>query len=218
MSDEINPTQSSYDEIADEYTQRISDELKYKPLERELLARFTAGISGEIADVGCGPGHITRYLHDLGAQAFGVDLSPGMIEQAARRNPGIRFEQGDMRALRSDDESLGGLVVLYSIIHIPREEVTDVLRELRRVLKPGGQVLIGFHKGREYLHQAELWGKAVNLDFYFFEPDEMSRYLETAGFTIVEVIERAPYPEVEYQSHRAYMWAKKPEQRLAVSD
>jgi len=210
MNSEVNPTQSSYDEVADEYTQRIGDELKHKPLERELLARFAAGISGEIADVGCGPGHITRYLHDQGANAFGIDLSGGMIEQAARRNPGIRFEQGDMRALSSDDNSLGGLVVLYSIIHIPRNEVVKVLREFRRVLKPTGQLLIGFHKGQEILHQAELWGKVVNLDFVFFEPDEMVRYLKTAGFDTVEVIERSPYPDVEYQSHRAYVWARKP--------
>jgi ubiquinone/menaquinone biosynthesis C-methylase UbiE len=216
MSSEVNPTQSSYDEVADEYTQRIGGELEHKPLERELLARFAKGISGEIADVGCGPGHITRYLHDQGADAFGIDLSSGMIEQAARKNPGIRFEQGDMRALNSDDSSLGGLVVLYSIIHIPRHDVTRVLREFLRVLKPGGQILIGFHKGQEILHQAEMWGKVVNLDFVFFEPDEMAGYLKTAGFEIVEVIERAPYPEVEYQSHRAYVWARKPGK--AISD
>lgn len=209
VDDQAKNTQESYDNIAAEYDKRISDELDHKPLERDLLDRFVASVQGRLCDLGCGPGHVTRYLHAQGADAFGIDLSPGMVEQAKLRNPGIAFEQGDMRALDQDDDSLGGIVLLYSIIHIPRDEVTDVLRELRRALKPGGHLLIGFHKGQEILHQAELWGKAVNLDFYFFEPDEMAGYLRQAGFEVAEVIERPPYPEVEYQSHRAYVWAKK---------
>ena len=210
MDDYGKQTSDSYDRVAAEYDQRIGDELDHKPLERDLLDRFVASVEGRICDLGCGPGHVTRYLHERGADAFGIDLSPGMIEQAKLRNPSLTFEQGDMRALKLDDDSLGGILLLYSIIHIPRDEVTGVLRELRRVLKPGGQLLVGFHKGQEILHQAELWGKVVNLDAYFFEPDEMTRYLEAAGFDIAEVIERPPYPEVEYQSHRAYIWAQKP--------
>jgi SAM-dependent methyltransferase len=204
-------TSDSYDEVAAEYDKHIGDELDHKPLERDLLDRFAREVTGKICDLGCGPGHITRYLHEHGADVFGIDLSPGMVEQAARRNPGVPFEQGDMRALELEDSSLGGIVLLYSIIHIPRDEVAGVLGELRRVLQPGGLLLVGFHKGQERLHQAEMWGKAVNLDFYFFEPDEMAGYLRAAGFEVTEVVERAPYPEIEYQSHRAYVWAKKPE-------
>ena len=211
VDDQAKNTRESYDNVAAEYDKRISDELDHKPLERDLLDRFVANVPGRICDLGCGPGHVTRYLRGQGADAFGIDLSPGMVEQAKLRNPGITFEQGDMRALDQEDDALGGIVLLYSIIHIPRDEVTDVLRELRRVLKPGGHLLIGFHKGQEILHQAELWGKAVNLDFYFFEPDEMAGYLRQAGFEVTEIIERPPYPEVEYQSHRAYVWAHKSE-------
>lgn len=211
MHDYGKQTSDSYDKIAAEYDQQVGDELDHKPLERDLLDRFVGKVEGRICDVGCGPGHITRYLRQRGADAFGIDLSPGMVERAKTRNPGVTFEQGDMRALDLEDGSLGGIVLLYSIIHIPRDEATDVLRELGRVLKPGGHLLVGFHKGQEILHQAELWGKDVNLDFYFFEPDEMATYLRDAGFVVTDVIERAPYPDVEYQSHRAYVWAKKPE-------
>jgi hypothetical protein len=48
------------------------------------------------------------------------------------------------------------------------------------------------------------------LDFIFFETEEMKRYLETAGFKLEEVIERDPYPDVEYPSRRAYIFAGKP--------
>src|SRR5262249_35090549 len=108
MNADTNPTQSSYDKVAAEYTRQIMNELDHKPLERQLLERFAASTSGRICDLGCGPGHVARYLHDHGADAFGIDLSPGMVEQARQHHPGIDFQQGDMRALKLDDNSLGG--------------------------------------------------------------------------------------------------------------
>jgi len=51
---------------------------------------------------------------------------------------------------------------------------------------------------------------AVSMDFYYFEPKEMEEYLSSAGFECIETIVRPPYPEVEYQSQRAYIFARKP--------
>ena len=101
---------ASYDRLAGEYAKHLFDELSHKPLDRQLLARFaqeTRGL-GPVCDLGCGPGHVTRYLRSLGAEAFGVDLSAGMVEQAGRLNPGIEFREGDMRSLDAEDGSWGG--------------------------------------------------------------------------------------------------------------
>jgi SAM-dependent methyltransferase len=202
-------TQASYDRVAAEYGRQFSHELDHKPLEREMLDRFAASVTGRICDLGCGPGQTAAYLHMRGTNVFGLDLSPGMIEQARRLHPDITFEQGDMRALKLDTDSLGGIVAFYCIIHIPRGEVTDVLQELKRVLKPGGRLLVGFHRGQGVLHRDELWGKAVSLDFTLFEAEEMNGYLQEAGFTVEEIIQREPYPEIEYPSQRAYLFARK---------
>jgi SAM-dependent methyltransferase len=204
--------QRSYDRIADEYARRIYDELQHKPLDRQLLDRFAASVRdlGPACDMGCGPGHVARYLHDHGANVLGVDLSPGMIELARRLNPGIEFRQGNMLALNVEGDAWGGVAAFYSIIHIPREDIVAALHELKRVLRPGGLLLLVFHIGDEIVHRDELWGVPVNLDFVFFQPEEMVAYLESAGFEIEDVIVRWPYKDVEHQSRRCYIVAKKP--------
>jgi SAM-dependent methyltransferase len=112
----------SYDVIAAEYARRIFDELKDKPFDRELLDQFAlqAGNSGLVCDLGCGPGHIARYLRDRGTRAFGVDLPAGMLEQARARNPDIPFVQGSMLAMGLRSESLAAVAAFYSIIHPAR--------------------------------------------------------------------------------------------------
>jgi SAM-dependent methyltransferase len=213
MQADSESTRASYDLVAPEYTRLISDELKGKPLDRELLDRFAARVAGKgvVCDLGCGPGHVARYLHGRGAEVFGIDLSPAMLEQARQINPGIEFREGNMSALDLPDGVLAGIVAFYSIIHIPREDVAVVLQEMRRVLQPGGLLLLAFHRGSDVVHLDEWWGQAVSLDFAFFERDEMEGYLRQAGFAIEESIERAPYPEVEHQSHRIYIFAHKPQ-------
>lgn len=214
MSDDITRSvRGSYDQIADEYARRIFNELCNKPLDQELLNRFIAEVSGrgDVCDMGCGPGHVARYLRDKGATVFGLDLSPGMLEQARQLNPDIKFREGNMIALDLKDGSLAAITAFYAIVNLPKWSLPLVFRELERVLQPGGFLLLTFHTGNEVLHQDELWGRSICMDFFLFQPSEIQQYLEAAGLVVEETIEREPYaPEVEYQSRRAYVFARKP--------
>lgn len=210
MSEEL---QSSYDRVAEDYAAQFRDEMDKKPFDRKMLDWFAekVGDLGIICDMGCGPGQIARYLFDHGAKVCGIDLSPGMVERAQSLNPGISFRQGNMLALDNiADNFFGGVAAFYSIIHVPRPVLNQALAELRRVLIPGGILLLTFHIGQEIKHLDEWWGKEVSLDFIFYETEEMKEQLKMVGFELEEVIEREPYSEVEYQSRRAYIFARKP--------
>jgi len=203
--------QVSYDRIADEYVRRIYRELQHKPLDRKLLDRFCAALRdvGPACDIGCGPGHVTRYLHDQGVEICGIDLSSKMVERARHLNPRIEFRTGDMTKLDVAEATWAGIVAFYSLIHISCEEMVRALTELRRVLRPGGLLLLSFHIGNEAVHLDEMWGHKVSLDFFFFQPEEMASFLTLAGFEIEDIIERDPYPEVEHQSRRSYIFSRR---------
>lgn len=203
---------ASYDALADEYARRIFNELHSKPFDRKLLNRFAAEVSGhgQVCDMGCGPGHVARYLRDTGTMVFGLDLSPRMVEQARKLSPEIEFREGNMMSLDLSDGILAGITAFYAIVNIPKAALPSVFREMHRALQPGGLLLLAFHAGNEVLHEEELWGRTIALDFFLLQPSEIREYLEAAGLLVEEIIEREPYaPEVEYQSRRAYIFARK---------
>ena len=213
MQDETSKSiRESYDRIAEEYARRIFDELQHKPFDRQLLDRFASLIpkDGEACDMGCGPGHVARYLHDAGASIWGLDLSPAMLTEARRLNPRMFFREGNMLALDIPDASLSAITAFYAIVNLPKSSLPAVFSEMARVLESRGRLLLAYHTGDEVLREEELWGYKISMDFFLFRTDEIKKLLESAGFLIEEIAERDPYPDVEYPSHRTYILARKP--------
>ncbi|MEO6509964.1 MAG: DUF480 domain-containing protein, partial [Nocardioides sp.] len=90
---------ATYDAVATAYGDRLGDELDRKPFDRWLLGRVAAASPGPVVDVGTGPGHVAAYLAVAGADVTGVDLSPGMVEEARRRFPDLTFTVGSLTGL-----------------------------------------------------------------------------------------------------------------------
>jgi SAM-dependent methyltransferase len=211
-ADFVAATRDSYDALAAEHAEVVASGLEDKPLDRALLATFAelvqAGGGGPVADVGCGSGRVTVLLSRQGLDAFGVDLSPGMLTLARRLYPELRFDEGSMLALDSPDGSLGGVLAYYSIIHIPWEQRAQVFAEFHRVLAPGGVLMLVFQVGDERAQRTEYEGTPVDLDFYRQQPEEVAELLRAGGFEIwmTAVRGRADREKTD----QGYLLARKP--------
>jgi SAM-dependent methyltransferase len=208
----LTDTRAAYDATVVEYAGMVSADLLDKPLDRALLAAFAelvcAAGNVRVADVGCAPGRVTILLHQLGLDAFGIDLSPGMVAHARRTYPGLCFEVGSMLALELPDNFLGGLLTYYSIIHIPWDRRPEVFTEFHRVLVPGGQLMLVFQIGDDRSHRDEAFGRAISLDWYRQQPDEVAQLLRDAGFdTWATAVRESNGTE---KTRQGYILARKP--------
>jgi SAM-dependent methyltransferase len=187
--DWLTDTRTSYDTVAVAYADLVRGAIAREQYIRTALSLFADTVrgagGGPVADVGCGPGHVTAHLHTLGVDAFGVDLSPGMVDVARRDHPGLRFEVGSMTDLRLPDGSLAGLVAWQSLIHIPDDEVPAVFGHFHRVLRPGGPLQLLFHVGAGSRLKTEGYGgHPMQVHVHRRQPEQVVSWLRAAGFEV----------------------------------
>ncbi|MFI6741555.1 class I SAM-dependent methyltransferase [Nonomuraea sp. NPDC050451] len=203
----LTTTAEAYDAVAVIYAEFVQGALDRQPLDRAALAAFAefvrTGDAGTlVAELGCGPGHMTEHLRDLGLDAFGIDLSPAMIKLAREAYPDLRFEVGSMDALDLADGGLGGILSWYSVIHTPPQELPPYFAEFHRVLAPGGYLLLGFFESEG--------GPVVEFDHkvtpaYRWPIDDLAELMHKAGFVEVGRMLREPQEGERFRQGRLLM-------------
>ena len=202
----LTATAEAYDAVAVLYADLFRDSLDRLPLDRAILAAFAESVraagAGPVAELGCGPGHVTAHLRDLGLNAFGVDLSPRMIELARAAYPDLRFEVGSMHALDLPDGELGGILSWYSVIHTPPRELPPYFAEFRRVLAPCGLLLLGFFESggdpvTEFDHKAA--------PAYCWPIDDLAELAREADFREIGRMLREPLEGERFRQGRLLM-------------
>lgn len=211
--DFLTTTREGYDRTAEAYAERFHRYLDDKPLDLAMLNAFAALVvmtaNKRVIDVGCGTGATTEILRTHAVDAFGIDLSSKMIDEARRLNPDLRFQIGSMTHLDIPDTSVGGVCAWYSIIHIPDEHLDEVFDEFSRVLIPGGLVLLAFQVGDQPRVLREAFDRQVELTFFRRRPDDVAHRLARAGLQRYAQLVREPNSDSFESTAHAYLIARK---------
>jgi SAM-dependent methyltransferase len=233
---DVEKLRRSFDLIAEEYAAVFFCELDSKPFDRDRLRQFARACTsgGIVVDVGCGPGHVGRFVagerliasegqmageRRMAAErgiagepaetprVLGVDVSEASVRVARRLNPSLAFVAADMRALPLHDGAGAGLVAFYSVIYWDRETTNAILQEFRRVLRVGGPLLLAVHAGEGSERFTEFHGKRIDVTLWYHQPQRLAADVEAAGFSIDAVETRPPY-DFEHPTTRLYVAAR----------
>jgi ubiquinone/menaquinone biosynthesis C-methylase UbiE len=123
------------------------DRVWFCPEKERLITRYFSNKNAKILDIGCGLGRTTQPLSDMGFEVIGIDVSEAMINKARAKFPTIDFRIGDAYDLPFRDEAFEYTLFSFNgIDHIhPERRRIQALREIHRVLKPGGLFLFSSH-------------------------------------------------------------------------
>ncbi|WP_040788110.1 class I SAM-dependent methyltransferase [Nocardia paucivorans] len=177
--------EDAYAARSQEYIELFGSVDSVRPDDLALVRRWAELAGGRVLDIGCGPGHLTAYLHGLGVDITGIDPVREFVEHARARYPGPAFEVGSAQTPGLPDGSITGILAWYSLIHVPPAELDGILAGFRRMLVPGGVVLLGFFEGatvEEFPHKV--------VTAYRWPFDELARRLAVAGFRELERLTR----------------------------
>ncbi len=212
MTMEPEIVQRAYDTVARDYARELPDTRADAGLDLAMLDEFITRVGdGSLLDAGCGAGRITRYLADRGCAVEGVDLSPGMIQQARAAHPDVNFAVASLEDLPHEDDSFDGVLLWYSIIHTPPARQPDIFDEVARVLRPGGHLLVGFQAGtgvRDVSGAYGRFGHDVVLERYLFSADEVAAWIAgSGGREVARLVRAADGAETQAQAVVLGQWA-----------
>lgn len=185
----------AYDRVAADYARLLPDLSAEHPCERGLIDDLTHGlpIAARVLDAGCGSGRMLTHLGTVrpDVDRVGVDISPAMVAEARRAAPLAELHVGRIDALPFADASLDAVIAWYSIIHTPPQHLPTFFAEVRRVMRDGGRLVMGFQAGAGTRHIERGYGHRIDLLAHLHDPDLVAGAARSAGFIDVAALLRA---------------------------
>ena len=202
----LNKTKEDYNLIAEDFSRTrefIWEEIRF------LFDNYL--ISGEkVLDLGCGNGRYFPLFEEKGVEYFGADNSKRLIDIAKKKHPDGKFQEGDALSIPFPDNNFDKVYSIAVLHHIPSRELRMLmLKEVRRILRPGGfliltvwhfykleakfllfkhfiQRFLGISK-MDYRDILEPWANKTNRYYHYFSKKELASLAKEAGFKIKKI-------------------------------
>lgn len=197
--DDPDAVRLAYDALADTYADHVRGTEPELDMDLATIRHFVALLPEprHVLDAGCGAGRMLPVLAGLGCHVEGVDLSPGMIRRARADHPRFAVRVASLTCLPLADASVDGVFAWYSTVHSADAELPLIVAEARRVLRPGGIVLLAFQTGtgvRDVGGAYRRFGHDVVLPRHSRSVSQYADQLVDAGLTVVLRLARTPAP------------------------
>ncbi|MFB6242057.1 MAG: class I SAM-dependent methyltransferase [Candidatus Nanosalina sp.] len=182
MEEHIEKTIETYENTAEWYEDTHND----IEVMKKQADRFLDRVSGEkILDVGCGPGRDAEYFSEKGMNVTGIDLTERFLEIASEKVPEANFVKMDMREIEFKENSFDGIWCCASLLHIPKEEASEVLKQFHDVLEEEGIIFLAVKHGKgEERVQKDHYDGGEKF-FVYYQQKEIENMVEDSGFEII---------------------------------
>ncbi|MFJ4364049.1 class I SAM-dependent methyltransferase [Streptomyces chartreusis] len=180
--DQRPPAAVLFDDLGPDYEKAFAHAPAHLAALEWLIERLPP--AARTLDVGSGTGRPTAAtLVGAGHSVLGVDVSPVMVELAARQVPGAEFRCDDIRELPLDADSFDGVCLFFSLLQMTRAEQSALMRRLTRALKPGGHLVLATVPADVEDVEVVFMGRRVLATS--FAEDDLTDMLESAGLTVL---------------------------------
>lgn len=132
-------------------------------------------------DVGCGVGTMDRYLAPAAGELHGVDIADEAVERAARENPSVHYQSFDGKALPFEADALDLTFAINVFHHVPLAARVPLMREMHRVTRPGGLVVIYEHNPLNPLTRLAVFRCEFDADAILLHRRTVARLMKTTG-------------------------------------
>jgi len=150
----------------------------------QYLSEVLLKARGRVLDIGCGSGSFLEELVRLGCTVYGIEPNPSAARACVER--GLNVTCGVLDNLNYPDNFFDTVIMWHVVEHLPSPKST--LKEIYRILKPGGHVFIYCPNADSYMAAVfhEFWcGWHLPFHFYHFTPETMSRLIATSPLSTI---------------------------------
>ena len=188
-----NSVKKDYDLIANQYCNEFGVEIEDKQIIDEFKSLLQP--NSQVIDLGGGSGKVTKYLIDNNINGICYDFSEEMMKNALSFFPNLPYILDDILFLKRhfENSSVDGIVALYSLFHIPKDDIKSLLTDIRDVLKTAGYFLSSFQlgTGEEFVDEPYLNEKGNKVLFMnYYSKKEILDLFNENDFEIIDQYEK----------------------------
>lgn len=206
MEDKNKKVIETYDAIAERYAETFDKKLGDKTFLDVFLSYLKEG--DRVIDLGSGTGQHAKYFSDHGLIVEGIELSSEMLRIAQAQYPGIPFRQVDIRLMNYPKDSMDGIWAVYSLFHFKREVFLDVIKKIKKILKPGGIFGLVMQEGEGEVEIADPILPTEKMYIHLYSQEELMDILIDNGFKIVRQDEKEPQSKNEFPYRKLFFTAR----------